>query len=383
MAAAQKIDATPVHPAQDSPIEQSQVDASVVDVSSTVHAPDPTASTDVPDRREGPARAAASPPQVAALPPITWWPVDSPRAEPERPTTEHSGAFKAKKPTDAATPSKTWPRQNEFGTRPSRVKKWLPAIIIAPIVTVAAVVLTINGANVPPQQALSDGGSSVSAGASGDAGAAAAQSWIYDNVSASERVITDPSTPVANWRAVDFVVATEEMRTTGVPAISQAIQNSSVVAAFGEGAQRVEIRRVSPEGAVVAAATAARATATRAEYGAEVSRNPGLAVSDIDRVLLSAGRVDSRIALILGSLAAGGEVLVDGFPVIDGEEGSIVRQVALASVGGAPLVEAGQYTAAGTSVIDSLTGAFAPSEVLVDGGNIVLRYSLTVDPLGD
>ncbi len=52
------------------------------------------------------------------------------------------------------------------------------------------------------------------------------------------------------WRDYDYVITTDSMRTfpTEFPTVRQAIENSAVVASFGEGAQKVDVRLVDTAG---------------------------------------------------------------------------------------------------------------------------------------
>jgi hypothetical protein len=56
--------------------------------------------------------------------------------------------------------------------------------------------------------------------------------------------------PPLGWRSIDYVIVGQAMRTGlrdgGLPLVQAAHANSVVVAAFGEGTSRVEIRAVTP-----------------------------------------------------------------------------------------------------------------------------------------
>jgi hypothetical protein len=71
--------------------------------------------------------------------------------------------------------------------------------------------------------------------------------WFY-------KLDTDPAvreTLPGGWRDVDYVVATDQLRNAiaGDPTLRQAataLQKSQLVATFGDGDGRVEIRKVTP-----------------------------------------------------------------------------------------------------------------------------------------
>ena len=241
----------------------------------------------------------------------------------------------------------------------------------------------------------------------------AASDWLIHNVDNDQRLIVDSamtadlqaagwdgddalwslpagarateSDAPASWRDADYVVTTATVRDDAgaLPQVAAAIVNSTPVATFGSGDRAVEVRKVTPEGAVLASAADAQAAATRTAHGAELAQNPGIRLSDADRELLTDGRVDARIISVLGALAAEGDVIVTGFPVLDGEQGRPLRQVAISAVGDQPLVADGERTPQASGLIDGLVGRFAADDVVVRDDNLILRYSPSVDAFLD
>jgi hypothetical protein len=64
--------------------------------------------------------------------------------------------------------------------------------------------------------------------------------WFY-------KMDLDPAIrPPKGWRSIDYLLATEVLRgqLAGLPRVRSAYENSEVVAVFGEGPQRVEVRAV-------------------------------------------------------------------------------------------------------------------------------------------
>ncbi len=237
----------------------------------------------------------------------------------------------------------------------------------------------------------------------------AAQAWIIDNVDHDDRLLV-PAPMVADeglgpwlsygaipysrssrpaaiearlsgWRDLDYMVTITGMPepTSTSPAAQQAMANSVVVASFGSGDGAVEVRRVVAQGATLAAAEAKLAATQRSVAGAELAENPALRISDQDRALLTAGRVDWRILTLLGALAAGGDVTVTGFPVIDGEQDGPIRQVAIAGVGDRTLASDDKLTGSAVTLLDGLRGQFRPDDAEADASDLVLTYGLWVD----
>ncbi|WP_050720800.1 ArnT family glycosyltransferase [Microbacterium sp. GCS4] len=207
--------------------------------------------------------------------------------------------------------------------------------------------------------------------------------WDRDNVIWYYKLDTDPAVQAQSpngWRDADYVVTTDSMRTFpgAFPQVQEAIDNSVVVATFGSGTQAVDVRRVTIDGAEQAEITAEDAAENRAALGTELASNPEVELSDADRDRLIAGQVDARIIAVLATLAGSGSVTVSGFPIVDGEDGQTFRQLALSEIDGAPTVVDGAPSAAAQSFVDALTGAYAPSDVAVDGDDLVLRFPISL-----
>ena len=242
-----------------------------------------------------------------------------------------------------------------------------------------------------------------------DAPSRQAQDWVATNVSKDSRLIvddamwvdmvnagfdrdnviwfykldTDPAVQAQSpngWRDSDFVITTDSMVSSpNAASAGSAIENSTVVASFGDGDQQVEVRRIDAEGIEAADAAEATAAATRAEAGSELSQNTGLQASarEIDR--LRAGQVDARVSIALGLIASEGSVAVDDFPVIDGEDvdgdaGLVFRQVDISSVAGSAVVRNGRMTDAGSAVVGLLASSLTPQSVDVVGGALRVTF---------
>ena len=138
----------------------------------------------------------------------------------------------------------------------------------------------------------------------------------------------------------------------------------NVLAAFGDGAGRVEVRTV----AVPASDRQARATA-----GAELLRNPHLKIAAAARAALSGGRVDARILSVLGGLTSDHTVSVTGFgPATPGASaGSELRVVEIDRVDTTPVTSA---TTTIMRFLDAQTAAFRPADTAVTAGVLRLHY---------
>lgn len=244
--------------------------------------------------------------------------------------------------------------------------------------------------------------------------ARAAQAWITENVPHGAKVLvptdmspgllregaflTDvvtydrsaggpmiASALLGGWRDLDFFVGPTLTRPTSPASLTgaQALRNSVVVAAFGRGDSRIEIRRVVAQGATLAAAADRNASAARLRTGRELARNEAVRMSDADRELVRNGSVDERIVTVLAALAAGGDVTVADFPVIEGEQSGPRRQVAISDVGGVALASGDELNGSAVDLITGLRERFAPERSRAQDSSLLLTYSLWVDDAFD
>ncbi|GMA32333.1 hypothetical protein [Litorihabitans aurantiacus] len=98
--------------------------------------------------------------------------------------------------------------------------------------------------------------------------------WYYKADTDMEVIAQSPN----GWLDHDYVVTTDSMRTfpSSFPRVREAIDNSTVVATFGEGDRAVEIRRVRSGGIAAADASDGAAASQRANLGAQLAVNPNV-----------------------------------------------------------------------------------------------------------
>ncbi|MET4783656.1 glycosyltransferase family 39 protein [Glaciihabitans sp. UYNi722] len=203
--------------------------------------------------------------------------------------------------------------------------------------------------------------------------------WRRDNVVWYYKIDTDPAVEAQSprgWKDSDYIITTDSMRTfpDGFPQVKAALQNSVVVASFGQGTQAVDIRRIEPQGAAAAKKDAASATQLQADAGKQLTTNTGLKLSTADRNLLTGGQVDVRIPLALGSQLAAASVQIDGFPIVSGEDNKLRRQVVVTAIGGKPVVDGDKLTATARDFVAGLVGDYAPSSVSATNGSLLITY---------
>jgi hypothetical protein len=189
-----------------------------------------------------------------------------------------------------------------------------------------------------------------------DAALRQADRWIVRNVPADRRLIVDDAQwvdlveagmstervagyttfdadadvgidPPPAWQDYDVVVSVESVREfpERYPEMRAALDGSAVLAVFGTGEGRIEVREIlSGNGDPPATAPAGRGhdTAAAAAAGAEIARNPSVELMPAARRALMAGRVDQRIMAMLAAVAADRPVAVDGFSADPAEVGT-------------------------------------------------------------
>ena len=197
--------------------------------------------------------------------------------------------------------------------------------------------------------------------------------FARDNVVWFYKIDTDGAVEAQSpngWRDSDFIITTESVRTSGSSSadIRAALDNSTVVATFGEGDQEVAVRQIHPDGAAQASADADAAAAARSAAGSQLAQNPALAVSDTFRQALADGRVDSRAVIGLGQLATGGAISVADPDALPGEAENVYRQFLVTP-------QDGQGTADLRGYVDGLGATFAPESVTESGDGLLLTWS--------
>ena len=167
-----------------------------------------------------------------------------------------------------------------------------------------------------------------------------------DNVVWYYKVDTDPAVQALapnGWQDYDYVVSTNSMRTfpDGSPTVSEALQNSQLVATFGTGDKAVDVFRVHRDGRDARQQAEERDAQGRIAVGTALASNPDLDLSTPVQDLMTGGRVDPRILITLPQAASAGRLTVGDLPAVFGEKDDARprRQILLTAVDGRPLVD--------------------------------------------
>lgn len=221
------------------------------------------------------------------------------------------------------------------GTGPPGRRRLAGTLVVVACLLVAGAVTAVlsRPAGVPPGSRAAAAKNAVSAGGVGSAAAArtAAAAWVGHQVSRAAIVACDPAMcaalqaagiPPSNLLALSsaaadplgstVIVATPALQSQFGPRLAT-VYAPEVIASFGSGASRVDIRVTGPDDAAAyRAAVAADLTARRAT-GKVLLGNSRITASAAARRDLAAGSVDSRLLITLATLAAGQYVRIAAF----------------------------------------------------------------------
>jgi hypothetical protein len=120
------------------------------------------------------------------------------------------------------------------------------------------------------------------------------------NVSASRLSVVQPSAP--DPLGVEVIVATPALQNQFGPRLAT-VYAPLVLASFGSGAQRIDIRYLPPAGTAAFEASLASAKRSRIQAGQQLLSNKHVQASAQARGALLAGNVDPRLLVTLGLLA--------------------------------------------------------------------------------
>jgi hypothetical protein len=218
-----------------------------------------------------------------------------------------------------------------FGIR--RAARWRQAGLRRRLITVVSTLavlsfgtgVTLAVAGTPPGPIASGPGGAAAGAAPAQAAAAnraQAASWIAGQLDPSLTVSCDPQmcaqvrhAGVAASKLMVVPASAGARLGSGVIVATPAIRDQFgarlatvdaplVIASFGSGADRVDVRAVAPAGAAALQASLAAGHARLVSAGAQLLANKNIQASAAARASLLAGRVDPRLLVVLSALAA-------------------------------------------------------------------------------
>jgi hypothetical protein len=240
-----------------------------------------------------------------------------------------------------------------------------------------------------------------------DASVAQSEQWVDANLPVDARIIADSAvmadlartgTPAwdlldyrkldaqrsaavaGNWRVYDFVVSTPAMR-RGVDPAGQtrvAIASSTVVASFGVGGGRVEVREVDARGPDAAAGRTAAAEQASSEAGRQLLTSRSIRLSPDAAQQVVSGDVDGRLLSTLVGLSGQHSLTVGSFtdPDAGGLFPNRLRQVSVLVVDGVLVQDQSPQVTSVTNWLAAQTDPFRPGAVAVHGNELLIRFRL-------
>jgi hypothetical protein len=221
---------------------------------------------------------------------------------------------------------------------------------------------------------------------------AAARDWVVDNLNDGDRVIVDDAIWVdlvesglspsliagygavgagPDWRSYDYIVSTPALRDAPVGrTLTSAVGGSLEIASVGDGAARVEVRRIA-DMSDGRGSTAERSTPSEARLaaGRALAANPSIHGPASAVSQLRAGEVDGRLTTVLATLAGAHRLEIGAFLRLPGEdvEGTPVRTVELAAIDGRPIAAREPVVGEVVAFLGNQLPGFRPQQVSVVG----------------
>jgi len=189
----------------------------------------------------------------------------------------------------------------------------------------------------------------------------------------------------AGLRSSDLIVVTRAARDLLGSRLQQETA-SAVIAGFGSGAARVEVRAVAPDGGAAYRAALAADWAARRRAAAQLVTSPRIHAAGAARQELLSGRVDSRVLITLAGLSASYPVNLVAFgdSAPGASAGVPLREVEISAAGSQASRSAELQRI--RSMVLAQHGVFLPahvSAVRLAGGGAALRIEFGVpSPLG-
>ena len=311
-------------------------------------------------------------------------------------------------PSVIATTLRLWlERHSLFGGKSPRGRRRV-AVVVA-VVAIVAIVAGVTGVIIgrtarSSSSAASRGSGSGSApGAAVDASAATrgqAASWLAGQVAGSAIIACDPAmcaalhadglpatrllvlgTATVDPLGSDVVVATLAVRNEFGTRL-QSVYAPVVIASFGTGAGRIDIRAIAPDGTAAYQAAVAADRRSRISAGSQLLRNPRIIAAGNARNALSAGDVDPRLLMMLAALADQQRLRVTAFGDPSPGAGPAVplRSVQLAALGSGAKAEASLRSM--LSFIDAQQQPFQPLRAALAGSSALTVEYAAPSPLG-
>ena len=238
-------------------------------------------------------------------------------------------------PTVIATTVRLWLRRHSARLGRFRRRRWVAVLAVLAVMVLAAggltVALTRHAVTTAPAVGEKAAGAGAVAGRTGQDSGALAAAWVAQQVSRDAVVACDRSTcPVLQARGFpaenllvlasgatyplfsDVIVATPAVRNMFGSRL-QFGYAPAVIASFGSGAARIDVRAIAPDGAAAYRAALGSDWAARRSAAADLVSNHRVHAAAAARQALLSGQVESRLLITLAALAVSHSVNVVAF----------------------------------------------------------------------
>jgi hypothetical protein len=318
----------------------------------------------------------------------------------------HAGARRPEPswPTVIATTVRLWVSRHPVGGL--KVTGWrllalIGCAVLAVSAAVAAVVVGTATAPAAPPSRASTASSPISGSLeAATATRATAARWIAGQVSPSAIVACDPAmcaalqasgvgagrllalgTSASDPLGSDLVVATPALRSQFGARLA-GVYAPVVIASFGSGAARIDIRAVAADGTAAYDSALTADRSARITAGEQLIGNHRIAMTAADRAVLRAGRVDPRLLAMLAALAAQQplRILAFGDPSPGASSAVPLRSVELAPAGASALAAARLRTM--LSFVQAQQQPFLPTRAALAGRSALNVQYAAPSPLG-
>jgi hypothetical protein len=177
-----------------------------------------------------------------------------------------------------------------------------------------------------------------------------------------------------DWHTEAYFISTPSIRAQGMDAIAAALAASAPVAIFGQGDDRVEVRKIDPSGPADLTSRMATDKSQRKQAGTSLLRNRHVHADKNAQATLSAGQLDLRAATVLAVLADKGDIQLIGVPQDPAEEaaGLPVRDLTVTAPNASAL----------TTTLYALPVSYRPLHITsVAGGAVHLQWDVAIAPV--
>lgn len=313
-------------------------------------------------------------------------------------------------PKVIATTVRLWvERHPVYGRHATRRRQITLTLVVAAVVALGAGVVgaVLGHATTAPRAAASPAASppggqpsqaAVALGAAVTRGATAR--WIAVQVAPSAVVACDPAmcaalqadgiaatrlvvlgTAAADPLGSDLVVATAAVRSQ-FGARLESVYAPALVASFGTGTGRIDVRAIAPDGAAAYQSSAAADRRDRISAGTQLLGNPRITVAAAAQAALRAGDVDPRLLMLLAALAVQQPVRVGSFGDAAPGAGSAVPLRSAVIAPRASGAKAGALTQSLLSFIDAQRQPYLPLHTSLGGTSVLTVEYAAPSPLG-